>query len=359
MDQPNNLTFEQFLATNPSPEAMLNELNRLNNLSLQQQHQIEQQQNETQPIHQLANTMTEFVQQLSSKTTSNPNRMKINAPSKLKGNEKPHELLGWITSVENYLDENAEESFKIRAINGLLDAIPTRFYNSLETKPTTAKEWLRMLESEYLIDGWQEQAEDQFYSLKQLSSVSTYVNLFRSKLGMLIERPSEGQLIRIFVRGLKPHIRRQLQAEINTNKRLKIAFTLNDAVSSAQFHERNFASQQPRYQRQNYHQQPHFQQNNFRKNDFDNQKPTPMEIDNVNIIPQQFKGKLSKVPGLRERILKDNRCLFCRQKGCKFENCPRRRHTIQQAELNFNEEPDEETTAENTTDDTNEDESDF
>ena len=45
-------------------------------------------------------------------------------------------------------------------------------------------------------------------------------------------------------------------------------------------------------------------------------EPTPMDIGSVNII-----RKLS--PAERERMLKEGRCLRCREKGHYARNCPR------------------------------------
>ena len=34
-----------------------------------------------------------------------------------------------------------------------------------------------------------------------------------------------------------------------------------------------------------------------------------------------YSGKLKENPGLKERLIKDGRCLFCREKGHKQEEC--------------------------------------
>ena len=128
-----------------------------------------------------------------------------------------------------------------------------------------------------------------------------------------IPKMAEDEKLDRFLRGLKPHVRREV--EIREPKDLADAIRLSEH-HDATFRTSNFnssSSNSSRYDNRNYRSQ--------RSSD----GPAPMELNATGFQHSAPNSKFKRLtPQERQRLMDEGKCLYCREAGHMLRDCPER-----------------------------------
>lgn len=148
-------------------------------------------------------------------------------------------------------------------------------------------------------------ARDKLAALKQLTSVSDYVNNFRR---IMLDIPNYGDNNKLdtFTRGLKYEIRKEIETRepLTFEKAAGLAERL-DSINQQRVRNEYDTKQQSQFRQSQF--RPQYAQRNVRP-------PTPMEIDSIQT------RKLSEVD--KQLLRQKGCCFYCRKPGHMALNCP-------------------------------------
>ncbi len=222
----------------------------------------------------------------------------------------------WIFQVEQYLRAAGEDndSYKVAFAAALLRGTAQAWWETIVDKnkkmgkdesECTWTQFKDGLTKSFRTINHSDRARDQLVRLVQRTSVSEYANRF-SALVFDIEDLQESEKIDRFFRGLKPAIRKEL---VLKGKPQTFDDLLKEAerVDSILFEVSSNSRRQPveRYQ--------------DKRNE-----PVPMELD---VIAQPHNDSKANTftkltPELKQQLIKEGKCLYCRQPGHKAMECP-------------------------------------
>lgn len=186
------------------------------------------------------------------------------------------------------------------------------------------------------------QAREELYSLSQwVCKSQNSIQEYCSKFTEIIERitdMNEADQIQHFIRGLKTKTREKVEdvdpvpttldqaMSLAVRKDYQITRQLKGSNHTISFRDRPLSTPRPTPQnRSNTQSTPMVLGNIEGNNDHDND--TAANDASVSYVNSSgtgrpwYSGKLKENPGLKERLMKDGRCLFCREKGHLQESC--------------------------------------
>lgn len=226
----------------------------------------------------------------------------------------------WLFQVEQYLDLSGVQDDEQRVLHASLFLRGPafdwwRYSESSGTKIRIWEEFCRELTAQFQPINSVKRARDQLAALKQIGSVQDYVARFRS-ITIKIPDLSEGDKVDKFVRGLKPHVQREVELRgLNTLDSIMSAAERVDALS---WKNRRFGTAP--FSHHKTVEAPRA------TTSFDG--PTPMEIGAMSDKrkPQQPGGQSGRLDKeTKEKLRKEGLCFYCKEKGHVALACPKKK----------------------------------
>ena len=247
-----------------------------------------------------------------------PRAVKPSLPANFHGSRKDAELLeSWVFSVEEYfsLTDVMQDEMKIRVAGSLLRGSALTWYRSArsetaeELRVTTWAHFLRELRANFCPLNTTKLARDKLVTIRQTSSVREYIREFRTVL-LDIPKMAEDEKLDRFVRGLKPHVRREV--EIREPKDLADACRLSEHHDAA-------------YRSTDFHNSGSNRYNKGNRPNRSSDGPQPMELNATGFQGPSSSKKFKRLtPQERQRLMDEGKCLYCREAGHMLRDCPKR-----------------------------------
>lgn len=251
--------------------------------------------------------------------------LKPKQPDTFTGSDRRTDVETWLFQVEKYVTvtkPGAGDAEKVDfACLYLKDAALTwwRALSSAGQLPTTWQSFRDLMHKQFLPVNNVKLARDRLAQLKQLTSVREYA--FRLRLTLLeIPGIAEEEKLDRFVRGLKPHVRKDVE--------LRDPKTLEEAVSQAEIIDMNS------YRMQGPKQFTNFQSAPKRSYASVVSGPTPMELGAMDgrprrplvpRLPPAQRNRPQSVPIVsRSEAQLRQLCFYCHQPGHRIADCPQR-----------------------------------
>jgi hypothetical protein len=223
----------------------------------------------------------------------------------------------WLFQVEQYLDLSGVQDDEQRVLHAtlFLRGPALDWWRYCETSGRHIRIWAefcRELTAQFQPINSVKRARDQLAALKQIGSVQDYIARFRS-ITLKIPDLSEGDKIDKFVRGLKPHVQREV--ELRGLDTLDSIMSTAERIDALSWKNRRFGTT------------PSLSHKTVEvAKSTSSDGPTPMEIGAISDKrrpPQPGQpGRLDKET--REKFRKQGLCFYCKEKGHVALACPKK-----------------------------------
>lgn len=168
---------------------------------------------------------------------------------------------------------------------------------------------------------YKERARDKLVNLRQTSSVADYVARFTT-VAFEVDDLSDAEKKDRFFRGLKPQVATEIAIKGEPE-------TFEEMVKMAERIDALIYRRLPGTNRQ-FNRQVNFNGNkaNGNNNNRNSDGPTPMELGSISRVnnnnDNQERTKLT--PELRQQLIREGKCLYCREQGHIAVNCPKKKN---------------------------------
>ena len=259
-----------------------------------------------------------------------PPSVKVPYPANFYGSrEDTDRLEQWLFAVEQYfaMTGMSGDSLQVPFAGSLLRGPAQAWYRTMFSSSalSTWTDFLREIRSNFRPVNLTRHARDKLVKLVQDRGVQEYICAFRS---IILDIPDMNQSEKIerFTRGLKPHIYREvmLKDPSSLDEAVKWAVAFDTANRAASF--AHPSSWRPQPSRPPHH----FHQQRF-------SGPTPMMVDHLHgssLTSSRTPPPANRIqhppvftkltPELRAQLMREGKCLYCREKGHMREQCPKR-----------------------------------
>jgi hypothetical protein len=204
-----------------------------------------------------------------------------------------------------------------------------------ELRVTTWERFVREIRQNFCPTNRTKLARDKLVNMRQTGNLREYIRDFRT---LILDIPgmNEEEKLDRFVRGLKPHIRREV--DIKEPQSLDRAIKLSerfDAVNRS-----SNPSGSGSQSSNSYHRSRSVERSRYSSRD--SSGPEPMDLNAVparktsraiNNVSKQYRsqsdsGKTNTfkrlTPELRKKLMDEGKCLYCRETGHFLKECPKR-----------------------------------
>jgi len=244
-------------------------------------------------------------------------RARMPKPETFSGGKRPKDTEEWLFVLDTFLTASGVnlDIERITVASGYLRGAALTWWRrvshpSYPNRPKTWSEFCQALLSTFQPINPAETARDTLARLRQTTSVRQYASAMRDT-ALDIPGISDDELKDRFIRGLKP--------ATQTEVRLRAPDTFDDAVKIAD-----------RYDAMRYRITKPLPTGNPFGHRGGSNGPTPMELGAaVDAYPSSHthdgnrRPKLT--PALRQQLIKEGKCFFCRRRGHMALNCPERK----------------------------------
>ena len=271
-----------------------------------------------------------------------PTGCKPNQPASFYGGKDADTLDSWLFSVEQYfaLVGMRSEEQKVQYAGTYLRGSALIWFRSATStqvseamRVTTWERFAREIRLNFCPLNRSKLARDRLVSMRQHGGLRDYIRDFRT---LILDIPgmNEEEKLDRFVRGLKPHIRREV--EIREPQSLDRAIQLSERFDALSRSSNSSSSDHGKFNRGRSTERYYRSASSHR----DSSGPEPMDLNHVsskqrrspsvNFVrapPSGGKGgKTFKrlTPELRKKLLEEGKCLYCREPGHFLNECPKR-----------------------------------
>lgn len=243
-------------------------------------------------------------------------RVRLPKPDVFSGGKKLKDTEEWLFVVDTFLTASGVELDieRITVATGYLRGAALTWWRLVSQtghpgRPTTWTEFCQALLATFQPINPAEAARDILARLRQTTSVRQYASLMRDT-ALEIPGISDDELKDRFIRGLK--------SAIQTEVRLRTPATFDDAVKIAE-----------RYDAVLYRLTKPISTGTNPFGHGGSNGPTPMELGaalDANPSSRTPNGDRQRLtPALRQQLIKEGKCFYCRKKGHMALNCPERK----------------------------------
>jgi len=245
-------------------------------------------------------------------------RVRIPKPEVFSGGKKLKDTEEWLFCMDSYLNASGvtTDIERITVAVGYLRGAALTWWRRISSpgtpgRPTTWNEFGRALLSTFQPINPAEAARDILARLRQTTSVRQYAAAMRDT-ALEIPGISDDELKDRFIRGLK--------SATQTEVRLRAPPTFDEAVKIAE----RYDAMRYRLTKPFAPPNPSFGQRG------DSNGPSPMELGaaldaNPSSLTPNGTKRPKLTPALRQQLIKEGKCFYCRRKGHMAVNCPERR----------------------------------
>jgi hypothetical protein len=256
--------------------------------------------------------------------------IKLESPPEFAGTLPGLSPTAWLFKVSSYFNATGvtDDATRIAVASYRLTGPALSWWRTIEPLPDTASskpktwgEFCTALTGTFSDAIPVEHARDRLAALQQRTSVRQYAYIFRNT-AIEIPNIANEELKDRFIRGLKPAVRQEV--------RMRNPSTFEDAVQMAERYDslRYGASYSTSYPKQ----PSHFFGNKGHEG------PAPMDLGAMTDARQRWNGKASGnqpsgnnglngklTPELKQKLIKEGRCFYCRETGHRALACPKRK----------------------------------